>query len=91
MVPMLYATTATTRLDHIRANLSHLRVDTARHLHSGGFVNRALAGDLAEAGKLIPNAGLGWLALQLPEVTPELASQLAAEAAALQLLAPPQS
>lgn len=77
-------------VDHIRANLSRLCVDTARHLHSGGFANRALPGDLAEAGKLAPAASLGWLALQLPDITPELASELAAEAEILQQLAPPQ-
>lgn len=67
-------------VDHIRANLSRLCVDTARHLHSGGFASRALPSDLAEAGKLIPAASLEWLALQLPGITPEEAALLAAQA-----------
>lgn len=50
--------------DNIRANISRLCVDTARHLASGPD-NPALPSDLAEAKKLIPQASLSWLATRL--------------------------
>jgi len=50
--------------DNIRANISRLCVDTARHLASGPD-NPALPTDLAEARKLIPQASLPWLAAKL--------------------------
>jgi HD-like signal output (HDOD) protein len=70
-------------VDHTRANLSRLCVDTARHLQLGGSENTALPSDLAEAGKLIPGAGLEWLAAQLPEIDEEAAAVLVEQAQAL--------
>ncbi|MBI4986531.1 MAG: HDOD domain-containing protein [Rhodocyclales bacterium] len=48
-------------VDNVRANISLLCVDTARHLASGAD-NPALPTDLAEAKRLIPQASLQWLA-----------------------------
>ena len=48
-------------VDNVRANISRLCVDTARHLATGAD-NTALATDLAEAKRLIPQASLQWLA-----------------------------
>lgn len=50
--------------DNIRANLSRLCIDTARHLWAGSD-NPALAADLAEAQRLIPHASLEWLAARM--------------------------
>lgn len=48
-------------VDNVRANISRLCVDTARHLAAGPD-NPALPHDLALAKKLIPQASLPWLA-----------------------------
>lgn len=48
-------------VDNVRANISRLCVDTARHLAVGPD-NPALPHDLALAKKLIPQASLPWLA-----------------------------
>lgn len=50
--------------DNTRANLCKLYLDTARHLSSGPD-NPALPHDLAQAKRLIPQAGLPWLAAQM--------------------------
>ena len=50
--------------DNIRANISRLCVDTARHLASGPD-NPALPSDLAEAKRLISQVSLSWLAVKL--------------------------
>lgn len=50
--------------DNIRANISRLCVDTARHLVAGPD-NPALPSDLAEARRLIPQVSLSWLATRL--------------------------
>lgn len=51
-------------VDNVRANLSRLCVDTARHLVAGPD-NPALPSDLAAARQLIPGASLAWLAEQM--------------------------
>lgn len=51
-------------VDNVRANISRLCVDTARHLVVGPD-NPALPDDLAEAKRLIPQASLQWLASNL--------------------------
>lgn len=51
-------------VDNVRANICRLCVDTARHLASGPD-NPSLAGDLAEARRLIPQASVPWLASHL--------------------------
>ena len=51
-------------VDNVRANISRLCVDTARHLASGPE-NTALPSDLAKAKRLIPQASLQWLASHL--------------------------
>ncbi len=51
-------------VDNVRANISRLSLDTARHLMAG-FDNPALPFDLAEAHKLIPQASLEWLAARM--------------------------
>jgi hypothetical protein len=51
-------------VDNVRANISRLCVDTARHLASGAD-NPALPSDLAAAKKLIPQASVSWLATRL--------------------------
>jgi hypothetical protein len=53
-------------IDNPRANLSRLCVDTARHIHSGGSADPALASDIVEATKLIPGASIEWLIEQIP-------------------------
>ena len=50
--------------DNVRANISRLCVDTARHLASGPD-DPALPFDLAEAKRLIPQASISWLAAKL--------------------------
>ncbi|HEX8989043.1 MAG TPA: HDOD domain-containing protein [Rhodocyclaceae bacterium] len=51
-------------VDHVRANICRLCVDTARHLAAGPD-NPALPDDLAQAKRLIPQASLSWLASHL--------------------------
>jgi len=51
-------------VDNARANISRLCVDTARHLAAGPD-NLALPSDLAAAKRLIPQASLAWLAVNL--------------------------
>lgn len=51
-------------VDNVRANISRLCVDTARHLAAGPD-SPALPSDLAEAKRLIPQASLQWLASNL--------------------------
>lgn len=51
-------------VDNVRANISRLCMDTARHLAAGPD-NPALPHDLALAKKLIPQASLPWLASNL--------------------------
>lgn len=51
-------------VDNVRANISRLCVNTARHLAIGPD-NPALADDLAEARRLIPQASTQWLASHL--------------------------
>ncbi len=66
-------------IDHTRANLSRLCVDTARHL-SGGGDNPALPSDVAEAKHLIPGESLEWLTAQLPGLTEEQNAAIALKA-----------
>ena len=67
--------------DNVRANLSRLCVDTARHLIAGPD-NPALPSDLATARHLIPGASMAWLVeqLQLGEAVDADALVAAAEA-----------
>lgn len=57
-------------MDNVRANLSRLCVDTARHLATGPG-NAALPSDLAAARQIIPGASLCWLAEQMPGLDAE--------------------
>lgn len=50
--------------DNVRANLCKLYLDTARHLATGAD-NPALPDDLAQAKRLIPQAGLEWFAAHM--------------------------
>jgi HD-like signal output (HDOD) protein len=65
--------------DNIRANLSRLSVDSARHLATGPD-NPALPCDLVEAKRLMPGATLEWLAGCMPGLGPEALAALVAEA-----------
>ncbi|WP_265945924.1 HDOD domain-containing protein [Dechloromonas sp. A34] len=56
--------------DNVRANMSRLCVDTARHLAAGAD-NPALPCDLVEAKRLMPHASLEWLASCLVGLGPE--------------------
>ena len=64
-------------VDNVRANLSRLCVDTARHLVSGPE-NPALPSDLVEAKRLIPSASLRWLVEHMPGIDAEHAEALVA-------------
>lgn len=57
-------------VDNVRANISRLCVDTARHLAAGAD-NPALPCDLLEAKRLMPHASLEWLASCLSGLGPE--------------------
>lgn len=69
-------------IDNVRANLSRLCVDTARHIH-GGPHDPALPADIAEARHLIPGAALEWLAGQLPGLAEADVAHIALKAADL--------
>ena len=69
--------------DNVRANISRLCVDTARHLALGAD-NPALPNDLAAAKRLIPQASLTWLASHLVGLDDE--QQAAAVLAAGEIL-----
>jgi hypothetical protein len=69
-------------VDSIRANISRLSIDTARHLMAG-FDNPALPFDLAEAHKLIPQASLEWLAGRMIGLDEERQAHLVTQAQAL--------
>lgn len=68
--------------DNIRANLSRLCVDAARHIGSGPD-DPALPSDIAEARHLIPGASLEWLAEQLPGLDAEQIAAITLKAADL--------
>ncbi len=70
-------------VDNVRANISRLCVDTARHLVAGAD-NTALPSDLAEAKRLIPQASLPWLASNLIGLNEE--QQAAAVEAAKEII-----
>jgi hypothetical protein len=70
-------------VDNVRANISRLCVDTARHLATGPD-DPALPTDLAEAKRLIPQASMQWLASNLIGLDDE--QQAAALAKAEELL-----
>lgn len=61
--------------DNVRANISRLCVDTARHLAAGPD-NPALPCDLIEAKRLMPHASLEWLASCLSGLSPEVLATL---------------
>lgn len=66
-------------VDNVRANISRLCVDTARHLAVGAD-NPALACDLLEAKRLMPHASLEWLAGCLSGLSPEALAALLEQA-----------
>lgn len=70
-------------VDNLRANLSRLCVDTARHVHSGGGTDPALPSDIAEAKNLIPGASLDWLTEQIPNLSEYEVAAIAEKAADL--------
>lgn len=80
--------------DNIRANISRLCVDTARHLAAGPD-NPALPCDLLEAKRLMPGATLDWLASGMPglglEETARLVEQAEIKMQAPELGQPPVS
>jgi HD-like signal output (HDOD) protein len=65
--------------DNIRANISRLCVDTARHLRAGSD-NPALGFDLSEAKRLIPQASLEFLAENMIVLDVEQQAAIVAEA-----------
>lgn len=58
-------------IDNVRANLSRLCIDTARHLCQGGPLDPALPTDIYEARQIIPNRSVQWLTEQLPGLSEE--------------------
>lgn len=66
-------------VDNVRANISRLCVDTARHLAIGPE-NTALADDLAQAKRLIPQASTPWLASHLIGLNDEQREELVKKA-----------
>jgi len=76
-------------VDNARANISRLCVDTARHLASGPD-NPALASDLAEARRLIPQASLQWLASHLIGLNDDQRAATVLQAEEILKHAPPQ-
>jgi HD-like signal output (HDOD) protein len=74
-------------VDNVRANISRLCLDTARHLATGPD-NPAIADDLADAKRLIPQASLQWLASHLIGVDDERREALVQRAE--EILAAPQ-
>lgn len=66
-------------VDNVRANISRLAINTARHLMAG-FDNAALPFDLAEAQKLIPQASLEWLAARMVGLDEERQASVIARA-----------
>lgn len=66
-------------IDNVRANLSRLCVDTARHIH-GGPHDPALPSDIAEARHIIPGASLEWLTRQLPGLAEDDITRIALKA-----------
>lgn len=77
-------------IDNIRANLSRLCINTARHLSAGGPEDPALPSDIVEAKHLIPGASLDWLTGHLPGVDEEGAASIALKAAELLEAAQPR-
>lgn len=69
-------------IDNVRANISRLAIDTARHLMAS-FDNAALPFDLAEAHKLIPQASVEWLAARMVGLDDERQADVVAKARAL--------
>lgn len=69
-------------IDNVRANISRLAIDTARHLMAS-FDNPALPFDLAEAHKLIPQASLEWLAARMVGLDDERQAEVVLKARAL--------
>lgn len=69
-------------VDNVRANISRLSIDTARHLMAS-FDNPALPFDLAEAHKLIPQASLEWLAARMIGLDEERQADIVIKAQAL--------
>jgi HD-like signal output (HDOD) protein len=66
-------------VDNVRANISRLCIDTARHLVAGAD-NPALASDLAEAKRLIPQASIEWLAGRMMGLDDEHQARIIQEA-----------
>lgn len=66
-------------VDNVRANISRLCVDTARHLAAGAD-NPSLPCDLVEARRLMPHASLEWLAGCLTGLGPEALAALVEQA-----------
>lgn len=75
-------------VDTVRANISRLCLDTARHLVASPD-NPALPTDLADAKRLIPNASLEWLAAKLIGLDAERQAEVARLAEVI-LAGPPQ-
>jgi len=75
-------------VDNVRANISRLCVDTARHLVAGPD-NPALPDDLALAKKLIPQASLSWLAEKMMGLDGDQLADVIAKAEIILAEAPP--
>lgn len=65
--------------DTVRANIAKLCIDTTRHLIASPD-NPALPDDLANAKRLMPNAGFEWLASGLPGLSEEMRKALVEKA-----------